>query len=162
MRPIAKEVWDSFLKDIGIGLSVADAATHNGIARRSVYNKRNDDPAFAEEMDKASVTPKSQSIRVIRAASVKNWTAAAWWLERKFPSEFGLRQKLEFTIDSVIVAITGVLNRHIPEKCTACQAPLKIKDGIIKELEAMSTTSEETEKQDEPTLNEERNHQVDN
>lgn len=151
IKMIRKEQWDGVLADVGLGLSVTDAAANNKMSKESVFKRKYKDKEFRDQFNKALITPKRQSIGIVRKASVTIWQAAAWWLERKFPDEFGLRQKLEYAIDNVIVAIVSVLNTKIPKKCPHCNANLDFKTGIIKELEFLDRKNEEKEdKKDEP------------
>ena len=48
---------------------------------------------FSEAIKKAEATCKQRNITIIQKAAIKTWTAAAWWLERKHPDEFGLRNR---------------------------------------------------------------------
>lgn len=48
---------------------------------------------FSEAIKKAEAEGKQEHIRVIKKAAEKTWTAAAWWLERKYPNEFGLKNR---------------------------------------------------------------------
>ena len=36
---------------------------------------------------------------VAKAAASGNWTAAAWWLERRHPADYGRRDRVEMTVD---------------------------------------------------------------
>lgn len=52
-------------------------------------------PEFSEAIKKAETRCKQTYIGVIKKASEKTWTAAAWWLERKYHEEFGLKNKYD-------------------------------------------------------------------
>lgn len=52
-------------------------------------------PDFSEPIKKAEATCKQRNIQLIQRAALTTWTAAAWWLERKYPKEFATRQRLE-------------------------------------------------------------------
>lgn len=52
---------------------------------------------FSEAIKKAESSCKKRNIDMIQKASITTWQAAAWWLERKHPEEFGLRNKVEHT-----------------------------------------------------------------
>lgn len=38
------------------------------------------------------------SVAIIRAAAQRHWTAAAWWLERRRPDQWGRKESLDITI----------------------------------------------------------------
>ena len=44
---------------------------------------------FADAVEKAEADAVATSVALIRQASQRNWTAAAWWLERRYPQEWG-------------------------------------------------------------------------
>jgi hypothetical protein len=53
--------------------------------------KKGDVPfvAFAAALKKAERKAEGRMVGVIRKAGRTNWTAAAWYLERKFPESWG-------------------------------------------------------------------------
>jgi len=51
-------------------------------------------PEFSEAIKKAEVKCKKFHIDIIKKAAEKTWTAAAWWLERKYKDEFALRHEI--------------------------------------------------------------------
>ena len=52
---------------------------------------------FSHEVEKARAFAEVQNVEVIRKASQDNWTAAAWWLERTSPQNWGRVQRTEIT-----------------------------------------------------------------
>ena len=51
---------------------------------------------FYKSIKKAEAKAVARNVALIqRAAQEGNWQAAAWWLERKFPAEWGKRDKLD-------------------------------------------------------------------
>ncbi len=59
-------------------------------------------PEFAESIKKAEATCKARNIAIIQKAAITTWTAAAWWLERKYPVEFALRMRAADENDSEV------------------------------------------------------------
>lgn len=55
---------------------------------------------FFDDIEKAEAEAKLKRLARIEKAAEdpKYWTADAWWLERKYPDEFGRREKREVTI----------------------------------------------------------------
>jgi len=71
---------------------------------------------FLEAIKKAEGQAEARSIMRIQTASEENWTAAAWYLERKYPDRWGRkdRSKVEVTdsrdvVDRVPPTLSDVL-----------------------------------------------------
>jgi hypothetical protein len=56
---------------------------------------------FADAVDQAMAESEARDLAVILKAAEKNWTAAAWRLERRFPDRYGRndRTKVEAKVD---------------------------------------------------------------
>lgn len=56
--------------------------------------------AFFDDIQRSEAEAKLKRLARIEqaAADPKYWTADAWWLERKYPDEFGRRERREVTI----------------------------------------------------------------
>ena len=58
------------------------------------------DPEFAERMAEAEAQSQRVLLRRINnAAAGGEWMAAAWLLERRWPSDYGHREQLDVTLD---------------------------------------------------------------
>lgn len=57
--------------------------------RKSIYTE------FAEAIKKAEVAAELRAVSGIMAAGRRNWTAYAWYLERKFPDRWGQKTKVQ-------------------------------------------------------------------
>lgn len=68
-----------------------------GIAERTFFNwmaraqnsERAIDRQFLQLVKNAEVQAIHRNVMVIQKAAAKNWTASAWWLERRCPEEWG-------------------------------------------------------------------------
>ena len=49
---------------------------------------------YADAIKKAEAIAESNAVKVIKAASLENWTSGSWYLERKFPDKWGRKDKL--------------------------------------------------------------------
>jgi hypothetical protein len=49
---------------------------------------------YEEAIKRAEAEAEMNAVKVIQAASRENWTAGAWYLERKFPDKWGRKDKL--------------------------------------------------------------------
>ena len=50
---------------------------------------------FLYAVEKAESEAQIEFIKIIAAQAPKQWQAAAWWLERRFPEMWGRRDKLD-------------------------------------------------------------------
>src|SRR5262245_2955154 len=49
---------------------------------------------FRESIKKAKAEAEGRMVKLVRKAAVKNWQAAAWYLERSNPHDWGRRDRL--------------------------------------------------------------------
>lgn len=77
------------------GMNRTDACIIAGVGKKWFYEQLKTNEDFANKVDCAETVCKNYHVKIIQEAAKKNWTAAAWWLERKHPEEFALRQKHE-------------------------------------------------------------------
>jgi hypothetical protein len=92
-------------KLVALGLSANRAAGKVKVHHSTVAEWRKQDPDFDAAVQNAEAAFIERQIKIIQTAAKKGtWVAAAWLLERKFPSEFSQPQvqlhsgvvKLEF------------------------------------------------------------------
>ncbi|HSX52926.1 MAG TPA: hypothetical protein VLF90_00950 [Patescibacteria group bacterium] len=88
---IDKDVVQKLEQAFKDGLSVSEACFVSDIGRRTFYDHKATDEAFAHKMElaKTHVTLRAKKI-VVQAINGGNLTAAKWYLERKARNEFGL------------------------------------------------------------------------
>lgn len=85
---IHKEICDN----VQIGMSYEDSATLVGISEPTLYDWIKKYPKFSKDIKEAKTKCKRSMVTIVRQAARKTWTAAAWWLERRYPKEFAKRQ----------------------------------------------------------------------
>ena len=88
------EIIKEICRYIENGNSHKDAAALAGICEDTFYEWRNKSE-FAESLKKAELKCKMRNILLIQKAAQDTWTAAAWFLERRYFDEYGRKQKLE-------------------------------------------------------------------
>ncbi len=87
-----------------IYLIIADGNTYKvafqscGIGESTFYEWMQQ-PEFSELIKKAEAEAKKKLLGTIKAASDTKWQAAAWILERRWPDEFGAKQKLDHNVN---------------------------------------------------------------
>jgi hypothetical protein len=58
------------------------------------------DRTFSDAVEKAEGEAESRFLtQVARAATTGTWQAAAWWLERRHPDEYGRRERMDIRFD---------------------------------------------------------------
>ncbi len=89
---------ERIVKSVSEGMTWALAARSAGVGPSTLreWKQRARDgeeryAAFLARLERAEVEAAQQALSAIRAAGLdpKHWTANAWFLERRFPTEFG-------------------------------------------------------------------------
>ena len=101
MRPekISAQLIEAICEDIAKGYSYDQAALNNGVAASTFFRwmlkgKQTDvDPIyreFVELVEEASNFSEPEALQLIRSSAKidRNWKAAAWFLERRFPEKY--------------------------------------------------------------------------
>jgi hypothetical protein len=76
------------------GATVKDSCAYVGIGVDQFYHDLARFPDFRDAIEKARATAKVSSVAVIRKAATGNWQAAAWFLERSDPANWGRKDVL--------------------------------------------------------------------
>jgi transposase-like protein len=107
---LTNEVKGQIVATISMGLTDKDACVVAGISEvtfyewlnrgrnKEGYNGRKWAPVyatFANEVERARVANKVHHVRNIYRASETQWQASAWMLERRFPEEYGRRDRID-------------------------------------------------------------------
>lgn len=71
------------------GAPYRHACAYGGISEDTFAVWRNRYPDFSDAIKAAESRAVVGRLVRIRVAESEHWQAAAWWLERKFPNEFG-------------------------------------------------------------------------
>lgn len=75
------------------------AAAIGGIATSTFYDWIKERVEFSEAVKKAEADSEAWHVQNIRRQAQSTWQASAWMLERRNPSEFGRKDKLDVTSD---------------------------------------------------------------
>jgi transposase len=99
---LTPEVQEKILLHLRVGAYMETAAACAGIAKDTLYawlkkGARGEKPyaEFAEKVHKAVAESESRDLATVLKASQKNWTAAAWRLERRFPERYGRNDRVK-------------------------------------------------------------------
>lgn len=109
VRTLFHVVRDPLITRIRNGSPIKEACASVGIQRDTYYKWMQRGEAatsgeyrdFYNDVEKAKADSIMESIIVVRKAAKENWQAAAWWLERRLPQEFGRdRQNVNVAIQN--------------------------------------------------------------
>lgn len=70
------------------------AADYAGIHEHTLGEWVKKYPDFAESVAKAESDAEIRNVAIIQRAAANTWQAAAWWLERRRPADFRVRNEL--------------------------------------------------------------------
>jgi transposase len=107
MRPeiITRKLIEEICNYIAAGYSYSAAAKLAGIAESTFFRWRAMGQlegaeeiyvVFYLEVEEASAFSEAEALQLVRSAAIKerNWRAAAWFLERRFPERYQKRNSL--------------------------------------------------------------------
>jgi len=115
---LTPETKEDIVKALRAGNSRRDSALYAGVSETTFYSwmarGREGEPLyseFLEAVEKAEAQSVVRNVAIIQRAAEETWQAAAWWLERKRPDDWGRRQRMDIGADKeeleVIVKIGG-------------------------------------------------------
>jgi len=100
-------------------MPLTHAAHEAGVSHETFYDWLTRYPDFAEAVKKAEAAFILAALQRIDDAVQKgSWQAAAWLLERKYPAQFGVRQRLALEGDAnrpLVVQVREFV--EIPHNC---------------------------------------------
>ena len=99
-RAVTDEAMTKLLKGLRNGMTRRAASGFAGFSKTTLYRMlEKDDGTLVTAIEKAEAEAEATYSFVIAQAATdpKNWTAAAWWLERRHPQEYGKREHVEMT-----------------------------------------------------------------
>lgn len=74
------------------------ASAGAGVDHAQFYRWLERDATFRTAVEKAEADAELMFTSIVAAAASDSWQAAAWWLERRRPDDFGRRDRLELDI----------------------------------------------------------------
>ena len=118
---LTPDTKEDIVKALRAGNSRRDSALYAGVSETTFYSwmarGREGEALYAEfleAVEKAEAQSVVRNVAIIQRAAEETWQAAAWWLERKRPDDWGRRQRMDIGADKeeleVIVKIGG--KRH--------------------------------------------------
>ncbi len=100
----SKEKLDKIVQGIGSGLTVEDTCLYADIHKSTYYDWLLTYSEFSDAVKTAEVKGKMRRIlRIELAAQNGAWQADAWYLERKYPEEFGRKLTLQVSPEDAAI-----------------------------------------------------------
>ena len=99
-RAVTDDQIERLLAGLRNGLTRRAASGAAGFSKTTLYRMiEHDDGTLVPAIEKAEAEAEATYTALVATAALnpKNWTAAAWWLERRRPDEFGRRERVEMT-----------------------------------------------------------------
>jgi len=89
---------EGILNALRAGSTRRAAAAFGEIDRATFYRWLDSDASFRDSVEKAEGAAEFRfTAQVAKAATTGTWQAAAWWLERRHPEDYALKQRMEMT-----------------------------------------------------------------
>lgn len=86
---------ERLLKAIRRGNTFRDACLCAGISEDTFANWRRSNSDFSDAVKRAEAEAVMRNVAIVQEAAKKTWQAAAWWLERRYPSDWALWHRVE-------------------------------------------------------------------
>jgi hypothetical protein len=120
-----------------MGFSRRVTARYVGCATSTIQNTAERDAEFGEQVRQAERNAEIASLNNIHLAARegKHWQAAAWFLERKNPQEFGIRRPNLISsdqLDELLARVAQFLLEELPESAN--------REAILHRLETLIRT----------------------
>jgi hypothetical protein len=127
-----EDVAERILTALRAGAYIETAANHAGLSRSGFYKwmkkgRAGEEPyaTFVADVDQALATAELTDWAFIGKAREKEWTAAAWRLERRHPERYGRRTRVDSNVN---VTATPFLDysKYTPEQLRTLVELLRI------------------------------------
>ena len=69
------------------GVSISEACSLLGVSRATYYRRYHNDEIFRHQINRARQSVSAELLSVVRRSG--EWRAAAWILEKRYPSDYG-------------------------------------------------------------------------
>jgi hypothetical protein len=115
-QPVAESDLRLLCTLVSRGCSIKEAARYVGCALSEIRRERETNEWFRRKLARAKMKANLAPIRAMQQAMLKDWRAAAWFLERTQPEKFGRRNHRAFTqkqANALIKDITSIVGEEV-------------------------------------------------
>ena len=89
---MTQEIIDKIVSTVALGVWPDRAAMIHGVKGATMRAHKARNPSFATALEKAEATAEAGFMAKILRHTEKQWTAAAWMLERRWPDRWAKRE----------------------------------------------------------------------
>ncbi len=89
---VVKAQQAGLIKAVAAGNTYQTSCRVMKVSHTTFQHWREMDPTFQAAVEEAEAGAIMRNVAVIQEAAKKHWQAAAWFLERKYPQDWALRQ----------------------------------------------------------------------
>jgi len=133
---LCPELQAKIVAAVKAGNYIETAAAYAGISKNTLYtwlrkganadSRQSPYRRFHDALGEALAVAEVLDVATIRAASKKQWQAAAWRLERKYPERWGRKQVMQIKeSDEAIESAEVDLSSYSPEELEKLEALLE-------------------------------------
>ena len=110
----------AILRTVALGVWPERAAQMHGVSGAAMRKYKERNPEFVTSIEKAEAQAESGYLGKILRHSDKQWTAAAWMLERRWPDRWAKRdatpeQSSESDVDVWRAMLAAIPGRNLPD-----------------------------------------------
>ena len=99
---VTHEKFEVIVKHISMGFDIKDACEREGVSHEAYYQYMKRNPKKTDLHRSALYRKEELAYKSMDVGMVKDWKAAAWWLERTKPERFREKKEIELTKPSLI------------------------------------------------------------
>lgn len=118
-RAVTSEQVEKMLDGLRHGMTRRAASAFAGYSKTTLYAmlEKDEDRTLLTAIENAEGEAEAAYTQLVADAAVnpKNWTAAAWWLERRKPDDYGRRDRLEVKVDIKTIVQRVAAERGLDE-----------------------------------------------
>lgn len=127
-RAVSDDRVERILAGLRMGMTRRAAAAYGGIHHATLYRMMADSATLATDIERAEGEAEAAYTKLVAdaAAVPRNWTAAAWWLERRKSADYARHDKVDVSIDlkGEVAKLAGELGLNESEVMAEAEAIL--------------------------------------
>lgn len=100
---LTAEVKQKMKELLELGMNYKDVCQSIGITEETFSQWRKKFPEFSELVEAANSKVKEISLKSLRVGEMRDWRAAAWRLERRFPEEYKEKKEIELHDQPILI-----------------------------------------------------------
>jgi hypothetical protein len=97
------EMQIKFIELVTDGVLQSKACRMLGISKETVIKERKSNRHFSDQLQVSKNKTTMLAHKSLKAGMVRDWRAAAWWLERTQPERFRLKKEIELKETPILI-----------------------------------------------------------